>query len=106
MSQAEIRLAAEPLEAFTREVFERAGLPPEDAAIEAEVLVWANLRGVDSHGVLRIPWYLAMIDNGQMSPRPEVQILQETPAVLFVDADRGFGPPITVWAMRQGIDKA
>lgn len=106
MSQNELRIAADALETFTRDVFERAGLPPEDAAIEAELLVWANLRGVDSHGVLRIPWYLGMIDNGQMNPRPEVKILQETPAVLFIDADRGFGPPVTVRAMKQVIEKA
>jgi ureidoglycolate dehydrogenase (NAD+) len=106
MSQAEIHVVPEALEAFTRDVFVQAGLPPEDAAIEAELLVWANLRGVDSHGVQRIPWYLEMIDNGQMNPRPEIQILQETPAVLFLDADRGLGPPVTVRAMRHVIDKA
>src|SRR5215813_3387440 len=99
MSQADIRLAAEPLEAFTREVFTRAGLPPEDAAIEAEVLVWANLRGVDSHGVLRIPWYLEMIDKGDMNPRPKIQVVKETAATVLIDADRALGPVVTVVAM-------
>ena len=54
----EIRVLAPELREFTKGVFVAAGLPSEDAALEAEVLVWANLRGVDSHGVLRIPWYV------------------------------------------------
>lgn len=106
MPPTEMRIHAQPLQAFTQQVFTHAGLPPEDAAIEAEVLVWANLRGVDSHGVLRIPWYLGMVDSGQMNPRPNIQTLKETPAVLFLDADRAFGPVVTVQAMRQVIAKA
>jgi len=106
MSQNEVRVAADALEAFTKEVFVRAGLTDEDAAIEAELLIWANLRGIDSHGVLRIPWYLGMVDSGLMNPRPKVQVLRETPAVLYIDADRGFGPPVTVPVMRQVIEKA
>lgn len=97
---------AEALQAFTQEVFTRVGLPPQDAAIEAEVLVWANLRGVDSHGVLRIPWYLAMVDKGIMNPRPNIEIISERPALLYMDADRAFGPVATVQAMRLVIEKA
>jgi ureidoglycolate dehydrogenase (NAD+) len=97
---------ADALQAFTKAVFERAGMPPADAEIEAEVLVWANLRGVDSHGVLRIPWYLDMIERGVMNPNPKIQTLKETPAILFIDADRALGPVVTVWAMRQVIEKA
>lgn len=106
MPPTEIRIAPQALEAFTRTVFTCAGLPPEDAAIEAEVLVWANLRGVDSHGVLRIPWYLDNIEKGWMNPRPHITVLKETPAVLYLDADRAFGPVVTVDAMRRVMEKA
>jgi LDH2 family malate/lactate/ureidoglycolate dehydrogenase len=106
MSKPEIRVQAGALQAFTAQVFTQAGLPPEDAAIEAEVLVWANLRGVDSHGVLRIPWYLDMVDQGLMNPRPDIRTLKDTPAVLFVDADRAFGPVVTVQVMQQVMEKA
>lgn len=102
----EIRIDADTLQAFTTQVFTQAGLPPADAAVEAEVLVWANLRGVDSHGVLRIPWYLEMVDTEQMNPRPNVHILKETPAVLFADADRAFGPVATIPIMQQVMEKA
>ena len=47
---------------FTTEVFKRAGLPDNDAVTVADVLVWANLRGTDSHGVLRIAEYLKNVD--------------------------------------------
>jgi LDH2 family malate/lactate/ureidoglycolate dehydrogenase len=87
-------------------VFVRAGLPPEDAALEAKVLVWANLRGVDSHGVLRIPWYLDRLDRGQMNPRPSIRVERETPATLLIDADQAFGPIVTVFAMNRAIEKA
>ena len=106
MSKKEIRVTADALETFTTQVFAQAGLPPQDAATEAEVLVWANLRGVDSHGVLRIPWYLDMVDQGLMNPRPNIQTLKDTPAVLFVDADRAFGPVVTVKVMKQVVEKA
>ena len=87
-------------------VFIRVGAPSEDAALEAEVLVWANLRGVDSHGVLRIPSYLEMIDKGLMNPRPKIQVLKETAATVLIDADRALGPVVTVVAMRRAIEKA
>src|SRR5205814_4185100 len=102
----EVRVTADALQQFTTAVFTHAGLPPADAAIEAEVLVWANLRGIDSHGILRIPWYLDNVDKGWMNPRPNIRILKETPAVLYLDADRAFGPVVTIDAMRRVIAKA
>lgn len=106
MTDSELRVDAAALTQFTRAVFVAAGVPPGDAESEADVLVWANLRGVDSHGVLRIPWYLDMIDRGQMNPKPDVRVLEETAAVLYVDADRALGPVATIPVMRQVMDKA
>jgi len=106
MAQNEVRVTSDALQAFTREVFARAGMADEDAKIVAEVLVWANLRGIDSHGVLRIPWYLELLDTGVMNPNPDVKVLKETPAVLFIDADRASGPVVTVSVMRRVIEKA
>ena len=101
-----IYVDAAALKAFTEQVFASAGLPPADAAIEAEVLVWANLRGVDSHGVLRIPSYLSGIEHGGMNPTPDVRIVKETPAMALIDADWAFGPVVTTDAMRRAISKA
>ncbi len=106
MAQQEIRIGWEDLQAFTGEVFTRVGLPRGDAGIQAELLVWANLRGVDSHGVLRIPTYVNNVDRGLMNPNPNIQVENETPATLLIDADRAFGPVVTTMAMRRVIEKA
>src|SRR5262249_58682517 len=106
MASDDLRVSATALETFTRQVFTRVGMPAEDAAVEAEVLVWANLRGVDSHGVLRIPWYVELADRGDMNPRPAIHVERETAATLLIDADRAFGPVVTTLAMRRAIDKA
>ncbi len=106
MGTHQICVAQDSLKQFTTEVFVRVGMPPEDAEVQADVLVWANLRGVDSHGVLRIPWYVHLADNGQMNPRPKIQVERETPATLLIEADLSFGPVVTVQAMRRVIQKA
>jgi ureidoglycolate dehydrogenase (NAD+) len=106
MATDEVRVEAAALEAFTRDVFIRVGMPSEDATVEAEVLVWANLRGVDSHGVLRIPSYVEMVDKGDMNPRPKIQVVKETAATVLIDADHAFGPVVTVQATRHAIAKA
>lgn len=100
------RIQAEPLRAFASSVFVRAGLAPEDAQTVADVLVWANLRGVDSHGVLRIPVYLDYMSSGYMKTRPNIRVLRETPAIISVDADCALGPVVTVKVMRKVIEKA
>lgn len=102
----ESRMPWEKLQAFMQEVFVRVGLPADEAQIEAEVLVWANLRGVDSHGVLRIEWYLELIDKGIMNLRPNIRVERESPATIIIDADHALGPVVTTKAMRRVIEKA
>ncbi len=99
-------IQARPLKEFVRTVFETAGFTPDGAEAQADVLVWANLRGVDSHGVQRIAWYLDLLDQGQMKPRPNIRIEKETPATVLIDADFSPGPVVTVPAMAQAIRKA
>ena len=106
MAQGEVRVAWKPLQEFATKVFEQSGMPPEDAEKEAGALIWANLRGVDSHGVLRIPWYIENIDKGVMNPRPNIQTLKETPATLLIEADRALGPVVTIFTMNRVIEKA
>ncbi len=91
---------------FTTEVFERVGMPRADAEIEADVLVWANLRGVDSHGVLRIPWYIKQVDDGVFNLSPNIRVEKETAATYLIEGDNAFGPVVTVFAMNKTIEKA
>lgn len=106
MADKEVRVPWQSLQEFTKQVFMKVGMPEQDAAIEAELLVWANLRGVDSHGVLRIPWYVDHVDKGFMNPKPNIRIEKETPATLLIEGDRAFGPVVTVFAMKKVIEKA
>jgi LDH2 family malate/lactate/ureidoglycolate dehydrogenase len=106
MASKDVRVAWDALKQFSQEVFARVGFTPEGAEAQADVLVWANLRGVDSHGVLRIPWYVQLVDKGQMKPKPNIQIQKETPATLLIDADFAPGPVVTVLAMKRVMEKA
>jgi len=106
MPENEMKVSEQSLREFAKEVFVRVGMSPEDADIEADVLLWANLRGVDSHGVLRIPWYVSNVDRGIMNPMPKIKVVKETPATLVVDGDQAFGPVVTVFAMNKVMEKA
>ena len=106
MANGEVRVGWRELKEFTSEVFVRLGVPPEDAETEAELLIWANLRGVDSHGVLRIPTYAENLESGRMNARPNIQVLNETPATITIDADQALGPVVTTMAMKRVMEKA
>ena len=106
MAANETRVAWDVLKQLSEDVFIKAGFTPEGAEAQADVLVWANLRGLDSHGVLRIPWYVELVDKGHMKPKPNIQIQRETPATLLIDADFSPGPIVTVMAMKRVVEKA
>ncbi|MGG2091055.1 Ldh family oxidoreductase [Priestia aryabhattai] len=72
-------------------LFEGEGLSNADANIIAEDLVAANLRGLDSHGISRIPMYLERIRRKVVNPQPNINIKNITPAVSLVDGDDGMG---------------
>ena len=94
------------LHEFMTRVFVGAGMPEADAATESDALIWANLRGVDSHGVVRLPWYLDNIDRGIMNPRPNIRVISQTAATAYIEADRGFGPVATRFAVELAVEKA
>lgn len=96
---AETRVGAEALERYVREIFRRAGMTEAHAAAQAAALVWCNLHGIDSHGVLRVPWYVGLIEQGELNPTAEFRVARATPATVLIDADRGPGPAATLFAM-------
>lgn len=87
-------------------MFERAGLQPAHAATVADALLWANLRGVDSHGALRIPAYAAWIESGDTRRAPRLRVESETAASVLIDADQAAGPVAMQEGMRQAVRKA
>lgn len=99
--------AFDEVEAFMRAGFEASGVPPEEAAVCANVLVAADKRGVDSHGVGRFkPIYLDRIWNGTQLPRTNFEVVKETPTTAVIDGHNGMGHYIARRAMQMAIDKA
>ena len=86
-------------------LFTAAGAPPEDAETVAEVLVEADLRGVESHGSTRVAGYISMIRRGLLNPRPKVQVLRETDSTAMLEGDQGFGIVVARRAMEMAIEK-
>src|SRR5213594_3458346 len=97
---------AETLERTTRDIFAARQVPPADAALIARMLVRANLRGHDSHGVIRIPQYCAALAGGTLNPRPDITTVLDTPVIAVLDGDRGFGQVVARRGMELAIAKA
>jgi L-2-hydroxycarboxylate dehydrogenase (NAD+) len=91
---------------FCVRAFEEMGVQREDARITADVLIQANLRGIDSHGVARLARYVNGLRDGVMVAQPQVKTVHETPTTVTIDAGAGLGQPVSYRAMKQAIDKA
>ncbi|RCK21742.1 Ldh family oxidoreductase [Thalassospira lucentensis] len=81
-------IQAGALRSFANDILTAGGFSPADAAQTAELLVWANLRGVDSHGVLRIPRYIEMIELGLMRSGGSITTVREFGAVTVLDGGK------------------
>lgn len=85
------RFSSQMLKDFAKSAFLHAGLADADCEIIAHALVKASLRGVESHGVSRIPMYLERIDRGLVNPKPNIQVIPVAGAVSKIDADNAMG---------------
>jgi L-2-hydroxycarboxylate dehydrogenase (NAD+) len=94
------------LEKLVAAIFARAGLAPDDAATIARCLVLADLRGVGSHGISRLPIYLERLRKGLISPNPAMQVIEATPTTALLDGENGFGFVIATRAMDMAIARA
>ena len=102
-----VRVSADELLARTARLLRAAGVPAEDAALAADGLVSADLRGVDTHGVSNmLRWYLYMYREKLMNPTPAWRVTRETPATANIDSDGGLGLVVTPKAMALAIEKA
>src|SRR5690625_2967354 len=99
-------IKAEELQAMTRSVFEGHGLSREISETIADVLVHANLRGVDSHGVLRVEHYIKRMKEGGINLAPDLKETDSSASTSIFDGDNGFGHHISKKAMGSAIAKA
>lgn len=91
---------------FTRSVFLSIGCPADDAELATKVLLSADVRGIDSHGVARLTGYVRLYEAGRINPTPDIRIVHQTPSTATVDGDRGLGLVVAPRAMQIAIDKA
>jgi ureidoglycolate dehydrogenase (NAD+) len=102
----DIRLSKSDLTRFAAAIFTAAGVAPEMAAHWAEAVVWANLRGVDSHGVIRIPRYVDLLRKKSINPHPVMRLERSAGAIAVLDADRAPGAIGMARAMDEAIARA
>src|ERR1700722_12605969 len=106
MTSESIVVSHQELGRFIREVLMATGAREKDAAIVAEGLVWANLRGVDGHGVSRLPRYLKIIERGEIDPKAQPRLSHDRAATFVLDGGHGFGPVAAMQAIAIAVERA
>jgi len=91
---------------FTKKLFLTIGCSNEDATTVADVLLAAELRGIESHGMLRIADYYNLWKNKRITVNPNITVVHETPSTAVVDGDSGLGMVVGKKAMLLAIEKA
>ena len=105
-ADGQVYVDAPAMERLVGAIFERAGCDAEEAHRIAWRLTGANLRGHDSHGVLRARRYVQWIEDGRIFPGRNVKVVRETDALAVVDGDYGFGQTVGEQTVDLGVEKA
>jgi len=105
-SERERRIPVQALRDFVAAIFTNCGMSAEDAALLADTLAAADLRGVHSHGVLRTPEYAGRMLAKVVDPRGRPRLVKDSGAALVIDGGNSMGQIGAVFAMRQAIERA
>jgi L-2-hydroxycarboxylate dehydrogenase (NAD+) len=100
------RVPADRLAAFVVRAFSQAGVPAQDAEILAGLMVEADLRGSDTHGVIRLPLYIRRIRAGGINVKPNIRVVSERPSAALIDGDNAMGHLVMRRAAHLAIEKA
>jgi len=106
VSRSSFVVGHEELGRFIRDALVANGAGAADAVIVADGLVWANLRGVDGHGVSRLPFYLKMIARGEINVTARPQLAHDRAATFVLDGGLGFGPVAMMQAIAIATERA
>jgi LDH2 family malate/lactate/ureidoglycolate dehydrogenase len=107
MEEEILRFNREDLESYATQYMVKLGIPEEDAKIVADVLIESDLRGIDSHGIIRIySYYGIRLENKYMNPVTQKKILSETDTTISYDCGNGLGQVVSYEAMNKCIAKA
>jgi len=102
----DLRVSASNLTGFVCRAFVAAGLPKADAQILADLMVEADLRGSDTHGVIRLPLYVRRLRAGGINAAPNIRVISERDSVALIDGDNGMGHLVMRRAAELAIEKA
>jgi LDH2 family malate/lactate/ureidoglycolate dehydrogenase len=91
---------------FTEKIFLQIGCSKADASLATKVLLSADLRGIDSHGVARLSGYVRLYNAGRINTKPQLQIIHQTPSTATLNADAALGLVAAPYAMQIAIEKA
>jgi LDH2 family malate/lactate/ureidoglycolate dehydrogenase len=106
LSEPDVRVPADVLESWTVEVLEAVGVRPAYAHDVARVLGYADLSGIDSHGIARLPAYVTMIGAGAIAADGEATVHSDGGAVALVDGHDLLGHPVTTLALGEAVERA
>ena len=104
--ESQVRIAPDRLLDFASAVYVGAGMPEEDARLAADTLVQADLWGHQSHGVMRLSWYVARIRAGVCKPVAEPEFAVDAGAVAVMDGKDAMGQVLTARSMDEAIRRA
>jgi ureidoglycolate dehydrogenase (NAD+) len=103
---ASIMINIKRLQEFIVDLTKKAGLPEEQARILADTLIEADLKGIDTHGMWRLPIYLKRMESGVINIKEEIQVVSQKGAVQHLDARNGLGQVACVRGMELAMAKA
>ena len=106
MTPDEARVPAAQLAAFVARAFIAAGLPEGDAQAIASLMVEADLRGSDTHGVIRLALYVRRLRAGGINAKPNIRLVSDRASVALIDGDNGLGHLVMRRAAALAIEKA
>src|SRR5207245_6283010 len=98
-----VLIRAEALSSFAECILAALHVPESKARLVAESLVESNLRGVDSHGVQLLPYYVEQMESGDMSHTADGHVISEMGACLLYDAENGIGQPVAEACCGHGV---
>src|SRR5580698_8137845 len=106
MTTNDTRIAADRLGAFIGRALTAAGLSSTDAETIAGLMVEADLRGSDTHGVIRLPLYVRRIRAGGVNPKPNIRVVNDRPSAALIDGDNAMGHLVMRRATHLAMEKA
>jgi ureidoglycolate dehydrogenase (NAD+) len=106
MSENRILVTQEELHRYIRDVLVALGASESDGGVVADGLVWANLRGVDGHGVSRLSRYIGIIKRGEIDTKAKPRLVHDRLATFVIESSHGFGPVACMQAASLAVERA